>query len=115
MATAGMAFRLTSDTMYLCICKAINGILHRSKGLLYAILLGVKVAVEILVSLPKRTILFSTYLIFVLLERMGIIEKAKEYGAVAIFIMAVDRVTKIWPVERERLLVFAQKLRKRIG
>lgn len=115
MATAALAFFFTSDAMYLRIRKLINGILHRSKGLCYAILLGLKAAVEILVALPKRTILFSTYLIFVLLELMGIIEKAKEYGVVSIFIMAVDRVTKIWPEEKERLFAFAQKLRKRIG
>ena len=39
---------------------------------------------------------------------------AKDYTAVIVFIIAIDRVTKIWPEEKERLKAFSHKVAKRI-
>lgn len=66
-------------------------------------------------ALPKRTILFSFYLILTILENLGVIESAKDYAVVIVFIIAVGRVTKIWPEEKRRMVEFSQKIRKRIG
>ncbi len=66
-------------------------------------------------ALPKRSILFSFYLFFIVLELMGLIDKAKDYSVVAIFIVSVDRITKIWPQEFIRLREFGRKIKKDLG
>ena len=65
-------------------------------------------------ALPKRTILFSVYLILIVAESLGLIANVKDYTAVIVFIIAVDRVTKIWPEEKQRLKNFSKKAAKRI-
>lgn len=42
------------------------------------------------------------------------INSAKDYAVVVIFIIAVDRVTKIWPEEKRRMVEFSQKIKRRI-
>ena len=65
-------------------------------------------------ALPKRTILFGFYLVLIVGESLGLVENAKDYTAVIVFIIAIDRVTKIWPEEKERLKAFSHKVAKRI-
>lgn len=65
-------------------------------------------------ALPKRTILFSFYLVLTILETLGVIDSAKDYAVVIVFIIAVDRVTKIWPEEKRRMVEFSQKIKKGI-
>lgn len=55
---------------------------------------------------------FSCFLLLTILENLGMIASAKDYGVVVIFIIAVDRVTKIWPEEKHRLVAFSQKVKK---
>ncbi|MGU7925573.1 hypothetical protein ACS6ZD_03060 [Streptococcus suis] len=105
---------LTSDWFYKRIRAFLNRRLEKAKGLNWQIYLGYKAGIEFLMALPKRTILFTFYLLLVVAESVGLIEKAKDYAAVIIFIIAVDRVTKIWPEEKRRMMEFGQKIKKRI-
>ncbi|MFI3086059.1 hypothetical protein [Streptococcus sp. 2022WUSS037] len=105
---------LTSDWFYSRIRAFLNRRLERAKGLNRQIYLGYKAGIEFLMALPKRTILFSFYLLLTILENLGVIASAKDYGVVVIFIIAVDRVTKIWPEEKRRMMEFGQKIKKRI-
>lgn len=57
---------------------------------------------------------FSCFLLLTILENLGMIASAKDYAVVVIFIIAVDRVTKIWPEEKRRMIEFGQKIKKRI-
>ena len=49
-----------------------------------------------------------------ILEKLGVINSAKDYAFVVIFIIALDRVTKIWPEEKRRMVEFSQKIKRRI-
>lgn len=53
------------------------------------------------------TSLFSFYLLLTILEKLGVINSAKDYAVVVIFIIALDRVTKIWPEEKRRMVEFS--------
>ncbi|HEP1819011.1 TPA: hypothetical protein VB845_000811 [Streptococcus suis] len=114
IAIAIQSLFFTSDWFYNRIRAFINRRLEKAKGLNRQIYLGYKAGVEFLMALPKRTILFTFYLLLVVAESVGLIEKAKDYAVVIIFIIAVDRVTKIWPEEKRRMIEFSQKIKKRI-
>ena len=104
---------LTSDWFYTRIRAFLNRRLKKSSGLNHQIYLGYKVAIECLMALPKRTILFAFYLLLIIAENLGLITSAKDYTAVIVFIIAVDRVSKIWPEEKRRFKEFSQKIRRR--
>lgn len=114
IAIAIQSLFFTSDWFYSRIRAFLNRRLERAKGLNRQIYLGYKAGIEFLMALPKRTILFSFYLLLTILENLGVIASAKDYGVVVIFIIAVDRVTKIWPEEKRRMTEFGQKIKKRI-
>ncbi|WFB92167.1 hypothetical protein NWE22_01200 [Streptococcus parasuis] len=114
IAIAIQSLFFTSDWFYKRIRTFLNRRLENAKGLNRQIYLGYKAGIEFLMALPKRTILFTFYLLLVVAESVGLIEKAKDYAAVIIFIIAVDRVTKIWPEEKRRMIEFSQKIKKRI-
>lgn len=114
MATATMALILTSDTLYKLFRSLINALLSHAKGVFYSMLLGAKAAMEIYMALPKRTILFVIYLLLIILELLGLIQTAKDYAVSAVYIIAVDRVLKIWAIEKERLIEYCGKIRKRL-
>ncbi|HFI0130395.1 TPA: hypothetical protein ACGOSD_000583 [Streptococcus suis] len=114
IAIAIQSLFFTSDWFYKRIRAFLNRRLEKAKGLNRQIYLGYKAGIEFLMALPKRTILFTFYLLLVVAESVGLIEKAKDYAAVIIFIIAVDRVTKIWPEEKRRMIEFSQKIKKRI-
>lgn len=115
MAIALQSLFFTSDWFYSRIKNVLNRRLKKAKGLNRQIYLGYKAGVECLMALPKRSILFSFYLLLVILESVGLIEKVKDYAVVIVFIIAIDRVTKIWPEEYRRFKEFTQKARKRIS
>ena len=104
IAIAIQSLFFTSDWFY----KRIRTFLNRQ------IYLGYKAGIEFLMALPKRIILFSFYLLLTILENLGVINSAKDYAVVVIFIIAVDRVTKIWPEEKRRMVEFSQKIKRRI-
>ena len=104
---------LTSDWFYTRIRAFLNRRLKKSSGLNHQIYLGYKVAIECLMALPKRTILFAFYLLLIIAENLGLITSAKDYTAVIVFIIAVDRVSKIWPEEKRRFKEFSQKIIRR--
>ena len=104
IAIAIQSLFFTSDWFY----KRIRTFLNRQ------IYLGYKAGIEFLMALPKRPILFSFYLLLTILENLGVINSAKDYAVVVIFIIAVDRVTKIWPEEKRRMVEFSQKIKRRI-
>ena len=114
IAIAIQSLFFTSDWFYARIRAFLNQRLQRSKGLNHQIYLGYKAGIECLMALPKRTILFSVYLILIVAESLGLIVNVKDYTAVIVFIIAVDRVTKIWPEEKQRLKNFSKKAAKRI-
>ena len=97
IAIAIQSLFFTSDWFY----KRIRTFLNRQ------IYLGYKAGIEFLIALPKRTILFSFYLLLTTLENLGVINSAKDYAVVVIFIIALDRVTKIWPEEKRRMVEFS--------
>ncbi len=115
MTTASFAFIITSDLVYGKIRNFLAARLRKEKSFGYSFYVSAKMAVEILMALPKRSILFSFYLFFIVLELMGLIDKAKDYSVVAIFIVSVDRITKIWPQEFIRLREFGRKIKKDLG
>ncbi|MGU8000138.1 hypothetical protein ACS6Z0_09170 [Streptococcus suis] len=112
IAIAIQSLFFTSDWFYSRIRAFLNRRLEKARGLNRQIYLGYKAGIEFLMALPKRTILFTFYLLLVVAESVGLIEKAKDYAAVIIFIIAVDRVTKIWPEEKRRMIEFSQKIKK---
>lgn len=112
MAIALQALFFTSDWFYEKINQLINWRLKKVSDWGKHIYLGLKLGVEFLMALPKRTILFSVYLLLVVMESVGLISKVKDYAVVIIFIIAVDRVTKIWKEERKRLKEFGKKIKK---
>ncbi|MFM0772420.1 hypothetical protein [Streptococcus suis] len=114
IAIAIQSLFFTSDWFYSRIRAFLNRRLERTKGLNRQIYLGYKAGIEFLMALPKRTILFSFYLLLTILESLGVINSAKDYAVIVIFIIAVDRVTKIWPEEKRRMMEFGQKIKKRI-
>lgn len=114
IAIAIQSLFFTSDWFYSRIRSFLNRRLERARGLNRQIYLGYKAGVEFLMALPKRTILFSFYLLLTILENLGVINSAKDYAVIVIFIIAVDRVTKIWPEEKRRMMEFGQKIKKRI-
>lgn len=114
IAIAIQSLFFTSDWFYARIRAFLNRRLQRSKGLNHQIYLGYKAGIECLMALPKRTILFSVYLLLIVAESLGLIANVKDYTAVIVFIIAVDRVTKIWPEEKQRLKNFSKKATKRI-
>ncbi|HFI0361177.1 TPA: hypothetical protein ACGO51_000343 [Streptococcus suis] len=114
IAIAIQSLFFTSDWFYSRIRAFLNRRLERTKGLNRQIYLGYKAGIEFLMALPKRTILFSFYLLLTILENLGVINSAKDYAVIVIFIIAVDRVTKIWPEEKRRMMEFGQKIKKRI-
>ncbi|SFE61101.1 hypothetical protein [Peptostreptococcus sp. D1] len=114
LAIAIQSLFFTSDWFYARISGLINRRLKKSNGINRQIYIGYKAGIEFLIALPKRTILFTFYLLLIILESIGMIEKAKDYAAVIIFIIAVDRVTKIWPEEKKRFKEFGNKVRKHI-
>lgn len=114
IAIAIQSLFFTSDWFYARIRAFLNRRLQRSKGLNHQIYLGYKAGIECLMALPKRTILFSVYLLLIVAESLGLIANVKDYTAVIVFIIAVDRVTKIWPEEKQRLKNFSKKAAKRI-
>lgn len=114
IAIAIQSLFFTSDWFYSRIRSFLNRRLERARGLNRQIYLGYKAGVEFLMALPKRTILFSFYLLLTILENLGVIDSAKDYAVVIVFIIAVDRVTKIWPDEKRRMTEFSQKIKKRI-
>ncbi len=114
IAIAIQSLFFTSDWFYARIRAFLNRRLQRSKGLNHQIYLGYKAGIECLMALPKRTILFSVYLILIVAESLGLIANVKDYTAVIVFIIAADRVTKIWPEEKQRLKNFSKKAAKRI-
>lgn len=113
LAIAAQSLFLTSDWFYARVRAFLNRRLEKSSGLNHQIYLGYKVAIECLMALPKRTILFAFYLLLIIAENLGLIASAKDYTAVIVFIIAVDRVTKIWPEEKRRFREFSQKIRRR--
>lgn len=113
LAIAAQSLFLTSDWFYGRIRAFLNKRLEKSSGLNHQIYLGYKVGIECLMALPKRTILFAFYLLLIIAENLGLIASAKDYTAVIVFIIAVDRVTKIWPEEKGRFKEFSQKIRRR--
>lgn len=113
-AIALQSLFFTSDWFYHRIRAFLNGRLEKAEGFNKQIYLGYKAGIECLMALPKRTILFSFYLLLTILENLGMIASAKDYGVGVIFIIAVDRVTKIWPEENRRMIEFGQKIKKRI-
>ncbi|MGT2884147.1 hypothetical protein ACVRZS_04230 [Streptococcus ferus] len=114
IAIAIQSLFFTSDWFYARIRAFLNRRLQKSKGLNHQIYLGYKAGIECLMALPKRTILFGFYLVLIVGESLGLVENAKDYTAVIVFIIAIDRVTKIWPEEKERLKAFSHKVAKRI-
>ena len=113
LAIAAQSLFLTSDWFYGRIRAFLNRRLEKSSGLNHQIYLGYKVGIECLMALPKRTILFAFYLLLIIAESLGLIASAKDYTTVIVFIIAVDRVTKIWPEEKGRFKEFSQKIRRR--
>lgn len=114
IAIAIQSLFFTSDWFYKRIRTFLNRCLENAKGLNRQIYLGYKAGIEFLMALPKRIILFSFYLLLTILENLGVINSAKDYAVVVIFIIAVDRVTKIWPEEKRRMVEFSQKIKRRI-
>ena len=114
IAIAIQSLFFTSDWFYKRIRTFLNRRLENAKGLNRQIYLGYKAGIEFLMALPKRPILFSFYLLLTILENLGVINSAKDYAVVVLFIIAVDRVTKIWPEEKRRMVEFSQKIKRRI-
>lgn len=107
---AAQSLFFTSNWFYNHIKHFIDRHLERAKGINRQIYLGYRTGIEGLVALPKRTILFTLYLILIISENIGIIEKAKNYSVGIVFIIAIDRVAKIWPEEKQRLYTFTSKM-----
>ncbi len=105
---------ITSDWCYREIAKFIEKRLERASKYTQPFYLGSKIGVDFIAALPKRTILFGFYLILIILELIGVIVSAKDYSAVAIFVIAVDRVGKMWPDEKKKLYAFFGSLKRRI-
>ncbi|MDY2959219.1 MAG: hypothetical protein SOR72_00270 [Hornefia sp.] len=114
LAIALQSLFFTSDWFYNHISAFIDRKLERANELNSQIYMGYKAGVEFLIALPKRTILFSFYLLLITMESVGLIDKAKDYAAVIIFIIAIDRVTKIWPEEKKRLREFGSRIKKHV-
>ncbi|WP_154475605.1 hypothetical protein [Suipraeoptans intestinalis] len=106
---AAQSIFFTSDWFYRRIGMFLDRRIEKSKGLNHQIYLGYKTGIACLIALPKRTILFGIYLLLIVLESIGVIDQAKDYAVVVVFIIAIDRVAKIWPEERERLKEFLSK------
>lgn len=106
---------ITSDWCYREIAKFIEKRLNRASKYMQPFYRGTKIGVDFIAALPKRTILFVFYLILIILEQIGIIVSAKDYSAIAIFVIAVDRVGKMWPEEKQKLYAFFGSLKRRIG
>lgn len=107
IAIAIQSLFFTSDWFYKRIRTFLNRRLENAKGLNRQIYLGYKAGIEFLIALPKWPILFSFYLLLTILEKLDVINSAKDYAVVVIFIIAVDRVTKIWPEEKRRMVEFS--------
>ena len=114
IAIAIQSLFFTSDWFYKRIRTFLNRRLEKARGLNRHIYLVYKAGIEFLMALPKRTILFSFYLVLTILETLGVIDSAKDYAVVIVFIIAVDRVAKIWPEEKRRMVEFSQKIKKGI-
>lgn len=112
MVIALQALFFTSDWFYEKVDQFINWRLKKVAGWRKHIYLGFKLGVECLMALPKRTILFVIYLMLVVMESIGLISKVKDYAVMIVFIIAVDRVTKIWKEEKHRFKEFSQKIKQ---
>lgn len=105
---------ITSDWCYREIAKFLEKRLTKASKYMTSFYLGSKIGVDFIAALPKRSILFTFYLMLIILELTGIIASAKDYSAIAIFVIAVDRVFKIWPDEKGKLSAFFDSLKRRI-
>ncbi|MGF0039864.1 hypothetical protein ACQRBF_03680 [Peptoniphilaceae bacterium SGI.131] len=105
---------ITSDWCYGKISKFLEKRVNKASKYTQSFYVGLKIGVDLISALPKRTILFVFYLILIVLELTGIIVSAKDYSTVAIFIIAIDRVGKIWPNEKEKLFKFFDSLKSRL-
>ncbi len=105
---------ITSDWCYSKMSKFLARRIERASKYAQPLYLGSKIGVDFISALPKRTILFTFYLVIIVLELTGIIVSAKDYSAVAIFVIAIDRVSKIWSDEKEKLFGFFYTLKKRL-
>lgn len=91
------ALFLTSDWLYGRILSWLEA--GRRQGVFYR---GLRMGMEALLAFPKRTSLFVFYLFLIVGKRVGLVsQSAADYEMLAVFVIAIDRVTKIWPTERE--------------
>lgn len=115
MVLALLALGVTSDWLY----QKLQGWLDRrftqtKREIGRQFFSGLRLGLGLLMALPKRTLLFSFYLLLTVLELSGLIQSAKDYAVIIIFTIAIDRVTKIWPSERERLRSFIKQTRTQL-
>ncbi|XVG95914.1 hypothetical protein ACGCUQ_07400 [Eubacteriales bacterium KG127] len=115
LVVAGQSLFFTSNWFYTRISNFINKRLEKCNDVNRQIYLGYMAGIQFLIALPKRTILFTFYLFLITLESIGMIDKAKDYAVVIIFIIAVDRISKIWPEEKKKAKEFMGNMKKYIN
>ncbi|EHJ52710.1 hypothetical protein [Streptococcus macacae] len=110
-----LALVYTSEGFYHALSKTIERQLKKAKGWWAAGLKAQQILLNFLMALPLRTILFLVYLLFIILEQLELIDKAKDYVTIAVFVVGVDRVGKTIPGEKEKFQTYWGNFRRLLG
>lgn len=110
LVTASLGLLFTSDNFYGLITKLLGFLIrHNHNEWLDTLYHGCEISIEVIMALPKRTILFLIYLFLIVGEFLGLVHSAKNSGMIIIYVIAVDRVGKIWPSEYQRMKIHLKK------
>lgn len=115
MFIAVLTLLYTSEGFYHILNSGIEKRLKKAKGWWASSLEAQQILLNFLNALPLRTILFIIYLLFIILEQLELIDKAKDYVTMAVFVVGVDRVGKTIPGEREKFRIYWGKFRHLLG
>ena len=110
LITSAVFFAFSSNTVYAFLHKKYTLWLDRTKSdYLKMLLVTLISANDVWVAIPKRTILFSAYLVYSILDKLGYVDLGVDLLFVGVFIIGIDRVAKSWKDEKKKLFALGKK------
>ena len=111
IVTATAFFMLSSDGVYEFLRKKYAKWIEKVKcNPIKSVIVALFSANDVVVAIPKRTILFLAYLIYSILNKLGYAELGVDTVFVGVFIIGMDRIGKSWRDEKKKLSALGRKV-----
>ena len=110
LIVATIFFIISSDKVYVSLHQRyIQWMENTNASIVKALLVALISANDVLVAIPKRTVLFGFYLLYSILDKLGCVNLNVDAVFVGVFIIGIDRIAKSWKDEKKKLFALGRK------